>query len=650
MLRILYFLTVLCCCGLALHAQDTPIKHWTFDKTDGEFAAAMASMVKPNYADGIEKFGIYLDGKNHYFTLRGVELSDDFTVSFWFMPTNVEQTQTIFLQEKVAKKTDKTERYLHLFIQNKKLYLKNEKTYLSIQPLELKDSEWYFITYSYDGFEAKIMFGDEVAYSTGKVTLYNKMAQRDDFLHIGKNFGTATRLEAILDEVKFYNRPIKEKQIKEEYAIKPIPVEELPPVAKADTPGIKKVNPTAKIEDPLNIQPEKPTKPSKPKIKDEYAKDEFKGRTNDVQHQIVVISPNIEVEVWDYDEFDKDRISITLNNSPFIGTATQNRVVYKKRKREKYKFNLKPEQVNYLTFIAEDMGIYDSQNTAAVRVIVDGKRYDDVYKLVLTKEKNAVLKIIHMPVNPDKKPIVPIVPKKTDDLFAVVVDNNILSPLVVDNSDVKIKIKGKQADNRKIKVTMDSKDVVKPFAINNKVSRNIKFNIGIKQEKILLIEAQELKQGENCTVQLDVYKGNKVMKTYTLQLDKTNTLLPLVYVPSVDAKRPRNQRVITVSDTSLLFKIKDNSKVDGDVIAISQDGKKILSDYLLTSDFKDLKVSLKANRENNFIFIPVSMGRSKGENTAYIQIIANGEIIHQFSLSSQDQNKPAKLIILHSNE
>lgn len=650
MLRILYSLTVLCGCCVMLHAQDKPIKHWTFDKTDGEFAAAMTSMIKPNYADGIEKFGVYLDGKNHYFTVRGVELSDDFTVSFWFMPTNVERTQTIFLQEKVANKTGETERFLHLFIQNKKLYLKDERNYLSVKPLELKDSEWYFITYSYDGFEAKIMFGDEVAYSTGKVTLYNKMAQRDDFLHIGKNFGGTTRLEAVLDEVKFYNRPIKEKQIKEEFATKPIPIEELPPVAKADSPAVKKVEPTVKIDDPLNIKPEKPADLPKPTIKDEYAKDEFKGRKNDVQHQIVVISPHIEVEVWDYDKYDKDRISITLNNSPFIGTATQNRIVHKKRKRETYKFNLKPDQVNYLTFIAEDMGIYDSQNTAAVRITVDGKRYDDVYKLILTKEKNAVLKIIHMPVNPDKKPIVPVVAKKTDDLFAIVVDNNVLSPLIVGNSDVRIKIKGKQTDNRKIKVTMDSKDVVNPFTINDKISRNIKFNIGIKQEKILLIEAQELKQDENCIVQLDVYKGNKVMKTYTLQLDKANTLLPLVYVPSVDAKRQRNQRVIAVSDTSLLFKIKDNSKVDGDIVTISQDGKKILSDYLLTADFKDLNVTLKANRENNFIFFPVSMGRSKGENTAYIQVISNGEIIHQFSLSSQDKNKPAKLIILHTNE
>ncbi|NJN77770.1 MAG: hypothetical protein HC803_05095 [Saprospiraceae bacterium] len=48
-----------------------------------------------------------------------------------------------------------------------------------------------------------------------------------------------------------------------------------------------------------------------------------------------------------------------------------------------------------MIFYAEDMGKFPSQNTAAVRLWLDGKRQEKIYRLVLTEDNNAVLKIIH---------------------------------------------------------------------------------------------------------------------------------------------------------------------------------------------------------------------------------------------------------------
>ena len=98
---------------------------------------------------------------------------------------------------------------------------------------------------------------------------------------------------------------------------------------------------------------------------------------------------------------------------------------------------------------------------------------------------------------------------------------------------------------------------------------------------------------------------------------------------------------------NLIIQIKDNSKVDGDAVTIKQEGKVILKNYTLTGDFRDLDIKLEANTENTFLFVAESMGRSAGENTAYVMILSNGEVIHEFSLRSQDKYKPAKLVIVH---
>ena len=82
-------------------------------------------------------------------------------------------------------------------------------------------------------------------------------------------------------------------------------------------------------------------------------------------------------------------------------------------------------------------------------------------------------------------------------------------------------------------------------------------------------------------------------------------------------------------------------------MTIKQEGKVILENYTLTGDFRNLDINLQSNKENTFLFVAESMGRSSGENTAYVMILSNGEVIHEFSLRSQSKYKPAKLTIIH---
>lgn len=616
-------------------AQDVPIRHWNFDGSDAEFAGATRGG-RANIADGVEKFGVYLNGNTNHFVPNGVEWTDDFTVSFWFKPTTVDKSQTIFLLEKIANKTGQTERYLQFFLQDKKLFLKNEKNYLGIPEKEIVEGKWYHVTYQYDGFEVRIYLGGEKVFSTGKVTMYNELAQRKDVLSIGKGSNEIGYLEAVLDEVRIYNRPIQEEQLVKQFGVEK-------PVIAIEKPTEKAVEP---IEKPIVAKAKEPF-PVKKKIKDEFKKATFNGRENVTQHEIYVTSTNIEIEVWDYDEFDNDRISVTLNNSPFIGTCCKNKLVNKKRKRATYRFNLVSEAVNYLTFIAEDMGIYNSQNTAAVRIIVNGERFDDIYKLILTKKKNAVLKFVHVPLNKNKTKIVPVAASKNKDLYKVVVENKVLDPLVVNSTTVTLRVRGKESDRRKISVALEDEPLTAPFFVSKELSRTLVFNLSTQNEKILLLEALNLKQSNKSRIILEVEVNNQVIQTYQIALDEANTLLPFVYVPDKKEKDPKNQRTVVVTDTDLTIQIRDFSKVDGDQVTIKQEGKVILANYVLTGEFKEIPITLKANAENKFVFTPVSMGRSKGENTAYVMILSKGEIIHEFSLRSQDINKPAKLVIVH---
>jgi hypothetical protein len=636
MLRYSIILILLSCTFYMQAQNDGLVKHWSFDGNESDYLPALRGGGVPNVADGRKGYGVYLNGIDHHFSIVEVDVKKDFTVSFWLRPLNVERTQTIFLQEKIDTKTKKTDRYLQLGIQNKSLFLKDEQSYLGIDPIPLEDGQWYFVSYSYDGFEVRITIQDQLVYKTNKVTLYNEMYQRTDEFSIGKSFESFRRFEGVLDEVKAFNLPLKKEQVNEVFeelatplAVKELPNETVKPIEKP----IQKAETVKVIE----------------KTVDEHFKKDYRDRKNNVQHQISVTSPNIEVEVWDYDEFDEDRISIVLNNSDFIGEQSRDRLLEKKRNKQIYKFNLDKEKTNYLTFIAENMGIYDSQNTAAVRLIVEGQPFDDIYKLILTQEENAVLKITHVAKVEGKEPIVPKSEEENKATFKVVVDNQILDPLVVNSTAVTLKLKtiNKSSLNQKIQVSLDDKLLKTPFVINNAIAKEIHFNVNTRKEKILLIESFQLLKDMGCNVEATVIVDGKEVKKYELSLDQNNILIPIVYVPDEVSKKPSNERYVTVSDTNLIIQIKDDAKVDGDMVTIKQEGKVILQNYTLQEELKDLNVQLNANTENTFLFVPESMGSSNGENTAYVVILLNGEVIHEFSLRSLEKYKPAKLVIVH---
>lgn len=649
MRNIVSIITLTVCLGfsMVMIGQPTPIKHWTFDADEASFLASMNSMVKPNVSEGIAGFGVYLDGKNQYFTPRILDLNKQFSISFWIKPTNAARAQTVFIQEKIENRTMRNQRFLQLYLENQQLHLRNEYTNINIAPIKVEDGEWYFVSYIFDGYVARIYWQGEEVFSTNDISLFTKTAGQSDLIHIGKDWNYK-RLEAVLDEIKIYDNDLPASAFKDEFKI-------MKAVNTSDA-IVTDANPEPPINKPNNNNPNTPPNtpavpplPTAPvaKTSDARLTNTLRGRENDIQHTIRVMYPNIEVEVWDADILPEDVLSISLNNSDSIRADVNRRVVRKKRKHERYKFELQPDGTNYLTFIAEDMGLYDLQNELEIRISVNGVRFDDIYKIVTTKKKNAVLKIIHVPFNPKKENILAVPSDDADDLQKVVVDNNLLAPLVVSSTAVTLRIKGEGSASRKVQIKLDDELLSAPFQTSSTSPQTLTFNVGTRNEKILYLEALELKREDACAITLEVENNGKIIKTYSLQLDQANALLPIVYVPDEANKSPKNQRTVVVASKNLVIKIKDNSKVDGDIVTIKQDGIVILNNHLLSEDYKSINVRLKPNTANNFVFVPVSMGRASGENTAFVVIEADGEVIQEFSLRSQYKNKPAQLIIIH---
>ncbi len=242
------------------------------------------------------------------------------------------------------------------------------------------------------------------------------------------------------------------------------------------------------------------------------------------------------------------------------------------------------------------------------------------------------------------KTITPVAPQ------LVVVENySVLDPLVVRTTGVVLELIAKDAydDDAKIMVALNDAFLDVPFNIS-KDKKTIKIPLNLGKENSFTFEAFQINEAQDCQVQAKIVSNGKVVGTYDMDLKKNNVVLPIAYLRAKD-KKPRNYKSITVNDVFVTIQVKDNSKVDGDVITIKQDGTTILENYTLTAELKNIEVELKENRANEFIFVPVAMGSSSGENTALVIISINGQIIHDFSLRSIDQNRPAKLTINHES-
>lgn len=255
---------------------------------------------------------------------------------------------------------------------------------------------------------------------------------------------------------------------------------------------------------------------------------------------------------------------------------------------------------------------------------------------------------IGKPKEKEVKPIVEANPN-TPPKLVVVEDYKVLEPLVVRTTGIVVELTAEREYDKdaKLMVALNDAFIDVPFSLG-KSKKKIKIALNLGKENSFTFEAFQLNDAQNCKVKAKILSNNKVVGTYTMNLKQNNVVLPIAYLRTKD-KKPRNYKSITVNETFITIKVKDNSKVDGDVITIRQDGVTLLENYTLTAELKEVAIELKPNQINEFTFVPVSMGKSSGENTALVIILVNDQIIHDFSLRSIDINRPAKLAITHES-
>ncbi|NJN78068.1 MAG: hypothetical protein HC803_06805 [Saprospiraceae bacterium] len=224
----------------------------------------------------------------------------------------------------------------------------------------------------------------------------------------------------------------------------------------------------------------------------------------------------------------------------------------------------------------------------------------------------------------------------------------VLDPLIVRTTGVTLEyyqIKGN--DETRLTITHNDKALDKAVVLSKeKQSLRIPLNLG--SENSLTFEGFELKKNQNVIIRVNIKSGNDIIASYDINLNKNNVVLPIAYLREKDSN-PKNHKIITVSSRNIQIQVKDNSKVDGDVITIKQEGNTILDNYMLTETLKNVDVELKENTQTEFAFVPNDMGKASGENTALVLVLVDGKVIYDFSLRSIDINRPARLTIIHED-
>ncbi len=287
-------------------------------------------------------------------------------------------------------------------------------------------------------------------------------------------------------------------------------------------------------------------------------------------------------------------------------------------------------------------------------IMVFQKAISDEAVSVIFEEHNPVRNIVQKTTEPEiQDQISKIGPLANSDILGdnnviYVSEYNVLEPLIVRTTGLTLEyyqIKGDK--NMQFTITHNDQILGKPHNLaKTKQNRGVALKIG--SENSLTFEGFQIKKNQKCTVRVNVKSGGNIISTYDLELDKNNVVLPIAYIREKD-ENPKNHKIITVNSTNIEIQIKDNSKVDGDIITIKQEGATILDNYLLTTDLKTIGVELKKNQQNEFAFVPIDMGSASGENTALVLILVNGEVIYDFSLRSIDVNHPARLTIIHED-
>lgn len=224
----------------------------------------------------------------------------------------------------------------------------------------------------------------------------------------------------------------------------------------------------------------------------------------------------------------------------------------------------------------------------------------------------------------------------------------VLDPLIVRTTGVILEyyqIIGNE--ETQMMITHNDEILDKPYDLS-KEKQTIRLPIKIGNENSLTFEGFQLKRNQKCRVRVNIKSGNNIIASYDIDLDKNNVVLPIAYLREKD-ENPKNHKIITVNSKNIKIQVKDNSKVDGDVITIKQEGIILLDNYMLTEELKTVDVTLKENTQTEFAFVPNDMGKASGENTALVLILVDDKVIYDFSLRSIDVNRPAKLTIIHED-
>lgn len=494
---------------------DGIVKYWGFDETspNKDHFSLFKTSESIAFSSGIEGQAVSLVDKNYWIEFGQVpDLEDDFSVSFWFNVLEVDGVQSLLLQQKI-KDNGAITRYIHLALVNGKLVLKNEKEGLPLYKTpELQANFWYQITYVYDGFEMQLYLDKQLIYQSTETSIFTNLPCCNDKLFIGKSANSAKGLKGYVDEIMVFDEAIDAEMVEKINLI----INMKPPKVEVDTP-------TTFISQPVERVEAKRNKLSKTTAK----------RLNEIQETISVSTTNIEFEIWDYDEYDKDKVYFVLNESlPFYTSTFLN----KKRKAIKYRlpttlqFNKNDD--NFLIFVAEDMGKFPSQNTAAVRLWLDGKPQSTIYKFVLTEDKNAVLKITHSSEIKEEKPTIESpkidtqkveipINKIATNQHELTVSDTILTISIMDNSVV---------DGDSVTILHNGKIILSNYGLT---------------DKLHIIPVQLLQNQANMFTFVPVSMGSKnTQNTALVIIEADGKVIDKVTLSSLDKNRPAKLMIV----------------------------------------------------------------------------------------------------------
>ncbi|NJN77769.1 MAG: LamG domain-containing protein [Saprospiraceae bacterium] len=275
------------------------VKHWSFDENsrDKDYFSLFKTSDEVAFSSGIEGQSVSLLDKNYYVRFgKYVDLEEDFSLVFWFNVLENDGVQSVLLQSK-TNANGEVNRYFHLAIADGKLLLKNEKTGLGLLGnIEIQSNFWYQLTYIYNGFETKIYLDKTLIFQSTETSIFTKLPCCTDELFIGKSANSAGNLKGYVDEIMIFEEGIETEKLTDIHLIMNLQ----PPKIEVDTP---------KIYLPKSVVQTR-------KVRTKLAKS-TNNRRNELQDSVFVHTKDIEIEIWDYDEFDKDKVRFVMNDKTF---------------------------------------------------------------------------------------------------------------------------------------------------------------------------------------------------------------------------------------------------------------------------------------------------------------------------------------------